>query len=360
MTDDIKILYFHTSLANKGPTKQLLYLVTRLHEVAFVRVLTLFVENEKSLLPLFKNASLNLITPQRRSVSHFIKVLVSLRSGEYDIVHTAGFLPDLLAYFFCPREKWVSVARNSPQDDYPAKFGPVIGRCLAVIQLFLHSKCRRQVACSAAVSRVLKDHGVNSKVIRNAIPLAARSSLKQSLRRPLSYLVLGTVNQRKRVDLAIAVYLQLRRSGDQLMVVGDGPLKAKLSAKYFASRDITFVGHVEHVTQQLEAADILISMSSSEGFPNAVIEALMHGLYCILSNIQPHIEIQRLQKVGVSTISCTDSAMDLRENPEVVALATEVYQLPDDMPVRITERAGQKFSVDKMVNDYIGLYKDIF
>ena len=358
MTDDIKILYFHTSLADKGPTKQLLYLVTRLHEVASVTVLTLFVEDKKSLLPLFEKASLNLMTPQRRSVSHFIKVLVSLRSGEYDIVHTSGFLPDLIAYLFCPKKKWVSVARNFPLDAYPDKFGPLIGRSLAVIQLFLHSKCMRQVACSTAVSGMLKGYGVNSRVIRNATPLADEHSLSDSLERPLRYLVLGTVSRLKRVDLAVAVYLQMRQSGDSLMVVGDGPLKAELSAKYSSSPDITFFGHVENVRPQLATADVLISMSSSEGFPNAVIEALVHGIYCVLSNIGPHIEIQKLQKVGVSTITCTENTLE-RGSPEVVSVAQKLSQLPANFPALIAECAVKTFSIEGMVDDYIDVYEDI-
>lgn len=358
MTDDIKILYFHTSLANKGPTKQLLYLVTRLQEVASVTVLTLFVEDEKSLLPLFENASLSLINPQRRAVSHLIKVLVSLRSGEYDIVHTSGFLPDLIAYLFCPQEKWVSVARNFPWDAYPDKFGPVIGRSLAAIQLFLHSKCMRLVACSEAVSGMLKEYGANARVIRNATPVADEHSLRDPLQRPLRYLVLGTVSRLKRIDLAITLYLQLRQSGDSLMVVGDGPLKAELSSKYSSSHDITFVGHVENVRPQLATADVLISMSSSEGFPNAVIEALVHGIYCVLSNIQPHLEIQRLQKVGVSTITCTENTME-KGSPEVIALARKLSQLQANVPALITECAGKIFSIEKMVNDYIDVYEDM-
>ena len=118
-----------------------------------------------------------------------------------------------------------------PLDAYPDKFGPLIGRSLAVIQLFLHSKCMRQVACSTAVSGVLQGVWRQFQSYQECYsPAADEHSLSDSLEAVLrDYLVLGTVSRLKRVDLAVAVYLQMRQSGDSLMVVGDGPLKAELS-----------------------------------------------------------------------------------------------------------------------------------
>ena len=80
---------------------------------------------------------------------------------------------------------------------------------------------------------------------------------------------------------------------DDICVVflGNGPDFGKLRKS--APENAIFLGNVNNVYEYLSIADGFISASFSEGMPNAVLEALMMGLPCILSNIEPHCEISR-------------------------------------------------------------------
>ena len=83
------------------------------------------------------------------------------------------------------------------------------------------------------------------------------------------------------------------KSGTNICVVflGNGPDFEKLRKN--APKNAIFLGNVNNVYEYLSIADGFVSASFSEGMPNAVLEALMMGLPCILSNIEPHCEIKR-------------------------------------------------------------------
>lgn len=82
----------------------------------------------------------------------------------------------------------------------------------------------------------------------------------------------------------------------ELVIVGDGPLRAELEAT--ARRDgiaerTTFTGLVERaaVYRQLAASDVCVSASHGEGLPVAVIEALACACPVVLTDIPPHREL---------------------------------------------------------------------
>ena len=54
---------------------------------------------------------------------------------------------------------------------------------------------------------------------------------------------------------------------------------------------IRFLGYQKNMSEWWAVADCMISASYSEGMPMAVLEALMHGKFCILSDIPIHRQI---------------------------------------------------------------------
>lgn len=55
---------------------------------------------------------------------------------------------------------------------------------------------------------------------------------------------------------------------------------------------VVFHGFVDNVVPWLQASDLFVSASASEGMPLAVLEALSCGLPALLSDIPPHREIR--------------------------------------------------------------------
>jgi glycosyltransferase involved in cell wall biosynthesis len=72
-----------------------------------------------------------------------------------------------------------------------------------------------------------------------------------------------------------------------LHVAGEGPLHAELAALAATlgiAERVTWHGWVEDVGGRYRAADLYVSASRKEGFPNALLEALAHGLPCVATD----------------------------------------------------------------------------
>lgn len=79
-----------------------------------------------------------------------------------------------------------------------------------------------------------------------------------------------------------------------LVLLGEGPLKTECEKLSCGRSNVRIAGRVRNVADYLQAADVFVSASLTEGCPMAVIEALACGLPVVLSDIGPHREIVRL------------------------------------------------------------------
>ncbi|MEM6750022.1 MAG: glycosyltransferase family 4 protein, partial [Planctomycetota bacterium] len=111
---------------------------------------------------------------------------------------------------------------------------------------------------------------------------AAKLSLGTSRDRPL-IVVLGRLSPEKGQDRAIDMLQGLHDAGvdAQLVLVGDGPTRSELEgqAQHAGLTDhVTFAGWLPDPRPYLQAADLLLLPSRTEGLPNAVLEAMASGL----------------------------------------------------------------------------------
>jgi glycosyltransferase involved in cell wall biosynthesis len=103
---------------------------------------------------------------------------------------------------------------------------------------------------------------------------------------PLRLITVARLSQEKGVDLLIDAFAAAReRTPDiVLLVVGDGPQRALLERQaemLGVGASVSFAGRLANVFEPLAASDIFILPSRLEGFPNALVEALMVGLPAI-------------------------------------------------------------------------------
>ena len=74
------------------------------------------------------------------------------------------------------------------------------------------------------------------------------------------------------------------RNNWKLIIVGDGPQKQNLedlTSKLGMNDNVLFVGNQKGVNYYYQRAKIFAFPSLSEGFPNALLEAMSSGLACI-------------------------------------------------------------------------------
>jgi len=99
-------------------------------------------------------------------------------------------------------------------------------------------------------------------------------------------LCVGRMVPAKRFDRAVEAFSRLAGAHPDwvLAIIGDGPLRQDLTEQIgrLPCRDRVFVpGSVGNTADWYEQSDCLALTSDVEGFPNALLEAMAHGLCCV-------------------------------------------------------------------------------
>lgn len=116
---------------------------------------------------------------------------------------------------------------------------------------------------------------------------AQKAALRQELNLPNGMLVLftGRLSPEKRVDQLISIWPTISRRYPEarLVLVGTGKAEADLKAQ--AGDGVHFIGRVPDVAPYLQAADVFVLPSSTEGLSNALLEAMAAGLPAVATRV---------------------------------------------------------------------------
>lgn len=119
---------------------------------------------------------------------------------------------------------------------------------------------------------------IQSSISREQIP----AQLLPAFSGPVSVAV-GRLTEKKNYRELLAVFrLVLRRlSGATLVILGEGPQEAELKAlcgRYQLEDRVFFAGRLLHPYSVMAFSRLYIGLSNNEGFPNALVEAMICGL----------------------------------------------------------------------------------
>lgn len=234
---------------------------------------------------------------------------VAQRGGlQFDLIDAHYLYPDGVAAVALGRHFGVPVvitARGSDVTqlpDYPAPRRMIrwaMREADALISVSAGLKAA-MVALDADPSRVtVLRNGVDLAMFTPQDRVAARARL--GLDGPV-LLSVGLLNDRKGHHRVIAGLALL--PGWRLLVVGDGPDRAKLgalAATLGVADRVTFVGPVPHAELPLyySAADALVLASSREGWANVLLEAMACGTPVVASPIPGNPEVVQEPAAGV-------------------------------------------------------------
>lgn len=285
----------------------------------------------------------------------------SLRDFAPDVVHAHGFRP----YLACRGLGYPTVAtvHNCIYEDFLTSYGERQARWMTRKELAALRSFDAVVACSASNAEFLeREYGLACDCVRNGVdqnrflPLAA--SRREELRRALGVesgrtllVATGGCSERKgTLPLASGFPSALADSGAEaeLHVFGEGPLYEECCG--LGLGNVYFHGFEPNVVPWLQAADLFVSASRSEGMPLAVLEALSCGCPVLLSDIAPHREI-------VGCVECQGCArvFDARDEGAVsAALGTALLgplQRPGDTSM---------FSAASMSEKYVEVYQRLY
>lgn len=147
------------------------------------------------------------------------------------------------------------------------------------------------------------------------------------------------------------------RARMRLVIVGDGPLKARVEAVLDAAgmRQLAWLpGERDDVPEILSGLDCFALPSLAEGISNTILEAMACGLPVVATRVGGNPELVEHGMTGQLVPPA---------NAEAMATAL-LHYFEDPVLARRHGRAGrhavvQRFSLDRMVTDYLSLYQGL-
>lgn len=248
---------------------------------------------------------------------------------------------------------------------------PVITRTQRLLEPLLIPLTARFITNAEATAQRLQRTGVPARkihVLRNAVDLRLHTvRTGRSLREvwgvdEAAVIVgfLGMFRPTKRLDLLLDAMLLLPQSvrPDLLVLAGDGELmdyvRRRVEENPWLSEHTKLLGVVEDTPAFLQAVDVLVLTSDTEGLPNAMIEAMASGVPCVgtrVSDVPYLIGDERfLADIGdASSISEALRAM-LELTPEERA----------EIGVALRRRAQAEFDLRTMAARFWELHADLW
>lgn len=324
--------------------------------------------------PLLEDAGVSVhclgMNPGRPSIKRFLKLVSLIRCEEPDAVQTWMYHADLLgglAAKFAGVRKIVWGIRHSTLEKGKAKKSTIaIARLCAVLSWFIPEKI---VCCADKALSVHRDVGYAARkllVIPNGYDLSkfmvdeqSGSQVRASLGISPETFLLGKVGRYdpfKDHDNLLSALFQLQLSGVDFncLLVGRGltsensELIARITELGLGDK-IILAGQRTDIPAIMNALDLHVLSSSSEGFPNVLAEAMACGTPAISTDVGDAGEI-----VGDPALLCSPG------NPKalselMLAMHAEWLERPDDWAerrIRCADHIKNNFSIERMVAAY--------
>ena len=188
---------------------------------------------------------------------------------------------------------------------------------------------------------------------RRYVPRGRESHARQ----PIVVGTVGNLNRVKNQAVLVRACAELYAGGIplELKIAGEGPERPRLeqlAASLGIARLVELRGHVADVPAFLQALDLFVFPSDSEGHPNALLEAMACGLPCVASRVG-----------GIPDVLNDDCVGRLFERADVGGLVTAMREVIASADVRAAmSRAARKrieehYDVDDMIRRYAALYE---
>lgn len=362
-----KLLLVIPTLDRSGAEKQFTLLATRLprdefdvHAVALTRGGPYEKELADAGIPLtvlHKRLKFNPVTLWR------LRRLIA--NQQPDIVHTWLFAANAYGRLAAGRSSAKFIVSERCVDSWKSGWQLKLDRRLL-------PRTAKMVANSKSVQNFYADQGVPGElltVIPNGIETrgdrATRDERNQALAEfdiPADAHVVGYVGrlarQKRGRDLiwALQILRQLRPN-IYFLIVGDGPEAAELKAlaRHFGCDSlIRFLGHRADAARITSLLDVAWLASDFEGMSNSVMEAMAWGVPVVATDIAPNRELVIDGETGF-LVKVGDSTGFAQFADRILADA----ELSARLGNAARERMRAEFSVEKMVEAHIALYREV-
>lgn len=340
-----------------GPSSVVLNLINNLNREQYdVSLITLFTGNDPEVVAKLKD---NGISVYECTTLSRMKCLLgqskefddAIRSGQFDILHTHGLIPDIVSSRLNISAKKITTIHNNMYEDYLDSYGWVKSRIFIRLHLNALKKLNKCVCCSESVYSVMKQKLNNATFIRNGIePVHAQSVVtREELNIPDDarvFLYAGVLNARKNIVWLIENFVKFHNENEYLFVLGKGDKEDECKEKM--DDHVCMLGFQSDPVAYMNISDVYVSASRSEGFSISVLEALSCGLGLFLSDIASHREV-----IGLGQDTYLGETFDTTHFKIKLNLLRKNQISKED----IIEFQKRKFSAQRMTLQYQDEYK---
>lgn len=296
----IKVAYIIKEIKRGGPSKVVFNLIKNLNKDEFdISLITIVNDNDSNAVEDFKKLGIKVVELQNNGRvrfllfgnSHLKKIL---KEGNYDIVHSHGFLPDYLISKLKMRAKKITTIHNIMSEDYVYRYGKVKGKLLMYLHRKILGKMDLCIGCSKSVYKTLPKKLKHKTYVQNGCDTKKVNGVvtRDSLMIPQEatvYIYAGGLLPGKNIVYLIESFKKYGKENEYLLVLGKGEeLEKCLSLQ---DEKIKILGFQQDVTAFYKISDVYTSASKSEGFSISILEALAYGLGLFVSNIDSHKEV---------------------------------------------------------------------
>ena len=296
----IRIAYVINYIVKNGPSSVVLNLIKNLDKEKYdVSLITLFSGNDPEVVAHLKDTGVSVyecatLSRMKCLLGQCKEFDDTVRSGQFDILHTHGLIPDVVSSQLNTPAKKIATIHNNMYEDYLDSYGWVKSRIFIALHLKALKKLDECVCCSESVYKVIKRKLNNTTFIRNGIePVHARAVItREELNIPDDarvFLYAGVLNSGKNIVCLIENFVQYHNENEYLLVLGKGDKEAECKEK--ADSHVQMLGFQPDPVAYMKISDVYTSASKSEGFSISVLEALSCGLGLFLSDIPSHREV---------------------------------------------------------------------
>ena len=186
---------------------------------------------------------------------------------------------------------------------------------LAWLNRIVFSRADRIITLGSSFRNALIDAGIPRErivVIPSGVDPAQFAAVEPGP--PSTICFVGRLSPEKRVDLLIDAFAGVRRNhaNARLVIVGDGALRSELEARANGlglGDAVEFTGVVPHETlpEVFARCGVFCLVSSREGLPHSLLEAMAAGLGVVATDVGSVAEVVRTGQTGIllgADVSC--------------------------------------------------------
>jgi glycosyltransferase involved in cell wall biosynthesis len=274
-----------------------------------------------------------------------------------EVVHSFSFYTNFPAVWATFGSQAVPV--GSVRGDFfrdKGRCGPLLGRLNARwprYQIFNNRAAAQRVGHRKSLFSPERAH-----VVRNGIDLNDFQMIPFRQNGQIASVIgVGSLLQVKRWDVLLKAAKELKQRGlnYHIRIAGRGPMRETLESQVqeLGLQDqITFLGHVNNVSQLLSEGNFLVHTSDAEGCPNVVMEAMACGRAVIATDAG---DVPFLVENGQSGFvvprgdqkALTDCIEKLIKDPELCWRMGQTGR----------QKAEREFSLDRVVSETLEAYR---